>query len=72
MSEQLTVAAKPGEVWAFSIDGEEVIVGFAVLAGLFGQVEFRTVLGNTLKLPTTVYTGARRIWPERERSPHDL
>lgn len=66
MSDQLTVAARPGEVWAFSIDGEEVIVGFAIVAGFFGEIEFRTVMGNVLKLPTTVYTDARRIWPERQ------
>lgn len=66
MSEQLTVAAKPGDVWAFSIEGEESIVGFAVVADVWGHIEFRTVLGNALKLPTSVYTDARKIWPPEE------
>lgn len=63
---QLTVAAKPGEVWAFSIAGEEVLVGIAVLAGFLGEIEFRTVTGRTISLPTTVYTDARRVWPEKD------
>lgn len=66
MSEQLTVDANPGEVWAFSIEGEESIVGFAVVADVWGHIEFRTVLGNVLKLPTSVYTDARKIWPQEE------
>lgn len=54
--------AKPGDVWVFEVDGEESIVA-NVIIDIRGH-RFETVAGKALNVESSVFRGARRIWPE--------
>lgn len=54
--------AKPGDVWVFEIEGEEMLVGLAVQRVL--AVGFNTVTGTSIDVDRlSTITGARRVWP---------
>ncbi|MGX9346606.1 hypothetical protein [Microbacterium sp. KNMS] len=56
--------AKPGDVWAFEVEGEEMFAAFAIEG--FLSVDFVTPTGKPVNLRSSVLTSARRIWPEEK------
>jgi hypothetical protein len=55
--------AKPGEIWAVSVEGQEMFAVHAV-AGFLGEVVFKSVEGTNVNMRSSAYTVARKIWPE--------
>ena len=57
--------AKPGEVWALTIDGREEAV--AVFSGARNDADCRYIPGAThIESTNPAITAGRRIWPEQE------